>query len=148
MAKTLTGGRGKVYIDNALVGIFDSCSWSGGMAVEPIYILGRASAAEIVPTAFETVNVSCSGFRVVDNGIHTLPKFPKFQDFLNLQGIKIDIVDRQTGKMIASITDCVPTSHNQGVNARATSRISINFMGIKLTDESGDQAEVDPVNLP
>lgn len=148
MSKVLTGGRAKIYIDNVLAGIFDSCSWSGGMSSEPIYVLGRAGPAEITPTAFEPVNISLSGFRIVDSGIHILPKFPKYQDFLNIQGITITVVDRQTGKTIATMVDCVPSNHNQGVNSRATSKLSINMIGLKLIDESGDQSEVDPVNLP
>lgn len=148
MSKILTGGRAKVYIDNVLAGIFDSCTWSGGMSSEPNYILGRAGPAEITPTAFEPVNVSLGGWRVIDSGIHVLPKFPKQQDFLNIQGITITVVDRQTGKTIATIINCIPNSHNQGVNSRATSKITINMIGLKLTDESGDQAEVDPTSLP
>ena len=85
---------------------------------------------------------------MVDNGIHKLPKFPKYQDFLEIKGITITVTDRQTLKTIATIINCVPSNHNQGVNSRSTSKVSINMIGLKLTDESGDQSEVDATQLP
>jgi hypothetical protein len=155
MSKVLTGGRAVVSINNEIVGIFESCTYGANVGVEPIHILGRFGPVEITPTTYEAVNITCAGFRVVDNGAHALPKFPKLQDLLNLGPVTISVKDRQTGKSIMTATGCIPTTYSTGVNARATSRISVSYVGLKVSDEAGDQAEgktavngSDPVDLP
>ena len=148
MAKVLTGGRAVVSVDGTIVGIFESCTYGANVSVEPIHILGRFGPAEITPTAYEAVAINCSGFRVVGSGVHTLPKFPKLQDLLNLGAVTISIRDRQSGTLIMTAVGCVPTSYNTGVNARATSRVSISYTGLKVTDETLDQNETGSTELP
>ena len=43
MSKVVTGARAKVYIDNQLVGIFESCTISNTTGTEAIHLLGRYS---------------------------------------------------------------------------------------------------------
>lgn len=156
MSKVLTGGRAVVSIDNNIVGIFESCTYGANVGVEPIHILGRFGPVEITPTTYEAVNITCAGFRVIDSGAHALPKFPKLQDLLDLGPVTISVKDRQTGKSIMTATGCIPTTYSTGVNARATSRISVSYVGLKVSDEAGDQAEgkktgvkdSGPVDLP
>lgn len=148
MSKVLTGGRAVISIDNQVIGVFESCTYGANIGVEPIHILGRFGPAEITPTSYEAVTVNCAGFRVIGSGVHTLPKFPKLQDLLNLGAVTISIRDRQTGELIMTAIGCVPTSYNTGPNARATTRISVTYTGLKLSDESGDQEESGAVNLP
>lgn len=146
--KVFTGGRAKLFVDNQLVGIFESVNYGANVGVEPIHILGRYSAAEITQTSYEAVSVQCSGFRVIDQGAHVLPKFPKLQDLLQLETVTLAITDRQTGKTVMTVTGCVPTSYSTGAQSRGTSRIQITYTGLKLTDESGDQDEANSTNLP
>ena len=151
-SKTMTGPRAVVRVDGEIVGIFDSCSYSVTVGVEPIHILGRFSSSEIAVTSYEAVTVQCSGFRVIENGVHQLPKFPKVQDLLNFESVQIDIVDRagasDGGEPILVVKNCVPQSHNGGYQAKATSRIQITYLGILAEDESGSQAEGGAVDLP
>lgn len=149
MSKVVTGSRAKVYIDNVLVGIFESCTVSNTTSVEAIHLLGRYTPDEIAITAKEAVNVSCSGFRVVGQGKHVLPKVPKVQDLLGFQPFTMTIVDRQTGETMETILGVVPTTDNTNYNAKATSRVQINYMGIRASDESGAQDEgTGAVSLP
>jgi len=141
MSKVVTGARAKVYVDNQLVGIFESCTVSNTTGVEAIHLLGRYSPDEIAITSKEAVNVSCSGFRVVGNGKHVLPKVPKIQDLLAFEPFTMTVVDRQTGETMETILGCVPTTDNTNYNAKATSRVNINYMGIRASDESGAQDE-------
>ncbi len=145
----LTGSRAVVKVDGTVVGIFDSCNWGANIGVEDIHLLGRYSTAEITQTSYSAVSVSCTGFRVVGQGVHVLGKFPKVQDLMDMQNFTIEVYDRQTGKNVANIIKCVPTSYNSGVNARATSKVTINYMGTILSDESGAQDEgVGATSLP
>lgn len=147
-SKIMTGARAKVYVDNQLVGIFESCNYNASVGVEPIHILGRYSPDEITPTSYEAVTLSCSGFKVVGNGVHVLPKAPKLQDLLNLEAITIAVVDRQTGETLLTAIGCVATAWNGNYNTRATSRLTVNYTGLRISDESGAQDEGGAVSLP
>ena len=149
-AKVFTGARAKVYVDNVLVGMFDSCSFAVNIGAEPIHILGRYSAAEIAQTSYEAVTVNCSGFRIIGNGGHLLPKVPKLQDLLNLETITLAMVDRQStdNVPIMVVQNCLPISYSTGANAKASSRIQISYLGTHAYDESGEQDEADAVQLP
>ena len=151
MAKVFTGARAKVYVDNVLVGIFDSCTYATNIGAEPIHLLGRFSPAEITPTSYEAVTVNCSGFRLINNGGHVLPKVPKLQDLLQLEGVTLAMVDRQGdagSTPIMTVQNCIPINYATGANARATSRIQVTYLGTHASDEAGDQDEGDAVNLP
>jgi hypothetical protein len=141
MSKTMVGSRALCYVDNVLVGIWESVTTSKSIGTEAIHLMGRYSAAEIAITSQEVCNVSCSGFRVVGNGIHVLPKVPMVQDLLTFEPFTIVIVDRQTGETIKTIQQCTPTTDNDNYSAKATSKVSVNYTGIIAFDESGAQSE-------
>lgn len=147
-SKVVTGGRAKVYVDNQLVGIFENCTISNTTGTEAIHLLGRYGPDEITITSKEAVNVTCSGFRVVGQGKHVLPKAPKIQDLLNFEPFTIAIVDRQTGQTMETVLGCVPNSDNTNYNAKATSRVNVTYIGILASDESGPQDEGNAVSLP
>lgn len=151
-AKTMTGARAVVWVENVAVGFFDSCDYSTSIGTEPIYILGRFSAAEIVPTSYEIVTLNCSGFRLIGNGGHVLPQMPKLEDLLNLNSITISVSDRQdtTGNAPAILTvhGCVATSYGTGYSAKSTSKIRITYQGIRAHDESGESDEAGASQLP
>lgn len=68
MSKVLTGGRAVVSVDNQVIGVFESCTYGANIGVEPIHLLGRFGPAEITPTSYEAVTITCAGFRVVGSG--------------------------------------------------------------------------------
>lgn len=148
MSKVIVGGRAKVFVDNQLVGIFESCTVSNTTGTEAIHILGRYSPDEIAITSKEAVNVNCSGFRIAGQGKHVLPKVPKVQDLLNFEPFTIVITDRQTGVTLETILGVVPNTDNTNYNAKATSRVNISYVGILNADESGAQDEAGAVSLP
>lgn len=141
MSQTMTGSRAKIYVNKQLVGTFESCTVSNTTGTEAIHLLGRYTPDEIVITSREAVTVTCSGFRVIGFGKTTLPAVPKVQDLLNFQPFTITVIDRQTGEIVEAILGCVPTSDNVNYNAKATSRVNITYMGIRASDEAGDQDE-------
>jgi len=149
-AKVMTGARAIVKVDNVIVGLFDSCSYAVNIGAEAIHILGRYSPAEITQTSYEAVTVNCSGFRIIGNGGHLLPKVPKLQDLLNLENVTLTMVDRQSkdGESIMDVKNCIPISYSTGANAKATSRIQVTYMGTHAADEAGAQDEGGAVNLP
>lgn len=153
VAKTMTGSRAKVFIDKGngptLVGMYDSISYGENIGTDAVFTLGRFSAHEVVPLSYEPIQVNCSGFRIIGDGVHVLPAFPKLQDLLNLEGVTITETDRQTGEVIATIIGCIPQSWSGGNQAKSLSKISVSYIGIKMEDESGPNDEGnDPATLP
>jgi len=141
--RTMTGARAKVRVDGNIVGIFDSCQYGANVGTEPIHLLGRYSPDEISINSYEAVSVSCSGFRVVGNGVHTLPAAPKLQDLLQFETVQLEVEDRQSGQNIATVKNCVPVSWGEAQQAKGTTRINISYIGTVLSDEDGDQEESD-----
>jgi hypothetical protein len=128
------------------VGIFDNCSYSLTYDVQPAFILGRFSPAELGYTAQEPVNITCSGWRVINHGPHQDGHVPHLQDLLLHQYITMQVVDRQTGNPIAVFNSVRPTGYNTSIQARQLETMTLNFMGLLVDDESGDNAEsVTPV---
>lgn len=151
-AKTFTGARAIVSVNNEVVGVFDSCTWTVNHGAEPIHTLGRFNPQEIALTSYEAVTVNCSGFRVIGQGVHKLGKVPKLQDLLNFTTIDLQIVDRQDASIpILIVQDCTPVNHSNQVNSRATSRIQITYMGLVASDEDeqgASQEDSGAVSLP
>lgn len=141
MSKTMSGHRAKIFVDNQLVGLYDSVSYGENIGMEPVFILGRTSAAEIVELSYEAIQVDCSGFRIIGEGVHRLPRFPKLQDILGLGEITLAVTDRESGETVATIIGCKPMRNGQGHNAKQTSRIQVSYMGLILSDEDGDSQE-------
>lgn len=141
--KTMTGARAKVRVDGNIVGVFDSCQYGANIGTEPIHILGRYSADEISITSYEAIQVSCSGFRIVDQGVHVLPAAPQLQDLLNFDTVQLEVEDRQSGSNIMIVKNCVPQSWSEAQQAKGTTRFNITYLGTILSDESGDQDESD-----
>lgn len=147
--KTMNGARAKVRVNGNIVGVFDSVQYGGNIGAEAVHLLGRYSPDEIAVTSYEAIQVSCSGFRLIDQGVHVLPAAPKLQDLLSLERIQIEVEDRQTGQNIAIVKNCVATSWGEAQQAKATTRFNITYMGTVLSDESGDQEESNGfVSLP
>lgn len=143
-SKTVTGARGKLYIGSQLAGIFTSVTYSVSYDVQPIYVLGRMNAAELVYTGMAPVDIQASGFRVMEKGpyafVNSLNSLPKLQDLLNHEDISITLIDRQAtdpSKAVIMTVDGVrPTGFSGTESARALHEISMSFMGITLSDES------------
>jgi hypothetical protein len=146
---TITGGRALLYLPNqsgtlVLAGTFDTVSRGRGLSTEAIHTLGQYSAREIAITAYNEVTVNCSGFRVVGAGTTVLGNFPTLGELISFSGVVIKVVDRQTGDTIMVVTGAVPNANTENHNVKATSKISISYVGIAAFSEN----EVDPSGNP
>lgn len=145
--KVVHGARCQVIIADpnrgtaGVVGLFNSISYGLAYDTQDVFLLGRVSADEIVTTAQETVNVSCSGFRVVGQGPHTGAHITSLQDVLTAEYLQLAVYDRQTNKLIAKISNVRPVGFSTTINARQLEEISVSFKGILVGDEDVDNAE-------
>lgn len=139
--RILHGARAQLIVDGKIRGVFTSCQWGVNYDAIPSFILGRLSAAEITYTGMDAISVSATGFRVVNNGAYVAGALPQLQDILTNEDITIAIYDRQTGLKILTVLGVRPVGYSTGVAARAVSDFTVNFLGLRSSDESGDQNE-------
>jgi hypothetical protein len=139
-AKVLSGARAKLgfYDGNQVnyVGIFSDVSYGVTYDVQPAYILGRYSAAEIDYLAMEVVHVTANGFRIVDHGWFLDGKFPSLSQLMDANYLTMSCLDRQTNKEIARIDFVRPVSATGGFSARQMATSTHTYMGILVSDES------------
>ncbi len=145
--RTFTGARARVGIFNPatgktnFVGIFQNISWGLSYQAEPVYILGKYAAAEIDYTSQDVVQISCSGWRVIEHGPHQEAALPKLQDLLTSEYIEIVVADRQReaeGKdgRVTKFRNVRPLGYSTSISARQLQEISVNFVAILVDDES------------
>ena len=139
-AKVISGARAKLgfYDGNQVtyIGIFSDVSYGVTYDVQPAWILGRYSAAELDYTAMEVVHVTANGYRVVDHGWFKDGQFPALSQLMFADYLTLSILDRQTDKEIARIDYVRPVGATGGFNARQLSTSTHTYMGLLVSDES------------
>lgn len=123
------------------VGIFHNVSYGLTYDAQPIYILGRYSAAAIEYTAQEAVTITASGWRVIDHGPHVAGKMPTLTELLTHNGLEMVMADRLTGKAVAKFHDVRPTSYATSLGSKSLEEVTITFIALRLDDESVDNVE-------
>lgn len=124
-------------INGNVVGLFSNCSWSMRQDKQPAFILGRHGPAEITPTTQEPVSLRLTGYRVVDAGPYKVANATLLKNLLSEEDFTVDIIDRQTGKMIFRAVGCRVQGWSSGVAARGVSDISVDIIGLRGEDEFG-----------
>lgn len=142
-ARTMSGARAQVALNGNIIGTFANVSYGVNIDIAPVNVLGRFSPAELVSTGQEAISVSCTGFRVLGAGPYATMSVPKLQDLLNTETFTISIFDRQSGPTspIMIVTDCLSSGYSTSIAAKSLQELSVNYMGLTLSDESGTQAE-------
>lgn len=154
----MTGARALIYVGGKAIGFFSSCDWAYQVRVEPAYILGRYSVAELTYVDAEPVTVRCAGFRALstnettgNNGPHQpLPTgsglVPTLAQLINAPTVDIEIYDRNDpNKLIMRVIDAKATDYTTSLRAREQETISISFMGKRVSAEF-DENNVEGAN--
>lgn len=147
--KVFSGARGKLaVVDPAtqtatVVGIFTSCSYGLSYDGQPVYVLGSYGPVEWEYTGQEPIGITCTGWRVVGHGPHVDAKVPHLQDLLRHEYLELTLMDRQNNDLrVAKFRNVRPTGYSTGVSSRQLSEVTVNFVGLRVDDESGpDNAE-------
>jgi hypothetical protein len=151
-AKVLTGARAKVLINGNLVGLFSNCSWSLRQGKEALYVLGRYSPAEITPTDQAPVQITLTGYRVVNAGPYAVAKATLLKNLLTEDDFSVAILDRQTGELIFQADGCRVMGWSGGVAQRGVSDLRLDIIGLIGEDEygiaqGGDSESADASNI-
>jgi hypothetical protein len=146
-SKIMTGARALIYVGGKQIGFFSSCEWSYQLRVEPAYILGRYSVAELTYTDAEVVTVRCAGFRPFDGKENYGPHqtlsgasklVPTLADLAGADSVDIVIVDRQSNKAVMQVQEARCTGYNTSLRAREQQTISMDFMGKRVSAEGAE----------
>lgn len=131
------------------VGVFNSCSYSMGITVVPVEVLGSIIPVELVQTGQDVVQVTCSGFRALSAGPYAQSKVPLVQDLLRYDGVTLALYDRQKATDKTSISQILMTVKNAKCtgyrtthNAKGVSDLEITYMGIVATDETATDTQM------
>jgi hypothetical protein len=129
------------------VGVFNSVSYSIGITVIPIEVLGSLLPVELCQTGQDAVQLTCSGFRAIGAGPYANGKAPTVSDLLRYDGVTLQIFDRQNANTVAEITETMFVVENAKctgwrttVNAKAVADLELSYMGIVGYDETGTKA--------
>lgn len=149
---TMTGARAKIYVRDKLIGLATECNWNVRYGQEPVHTLGRHEPQEIVTTSQEAIEVTVNGLRVVDSGPHKgmdpetgagASIVPSLTELMNNLDMTIRIEDRQTkGKNIMTVVGCRSSGYSSTVNAKGMMNLSMNFVGLRATDETAQGKDV------
>lgn len=154
-AKIMHGARAKVFmVDPVLgqavvVGIWNNFSYQVTYDVQPAFILGRFSAAELTTTGVEPVSITAQGWRVVNHGPFKTGRLTNIKDLLNQEYLLLQVYDRQTKQYVASIRGCLPTGTSSTVSAKQLQESTNTYLGLLLDDEDTENNEAaDAADLP
>lgn len=153
--KVMHGARAKVSIFDPstglakIVGIWNQFSYNVTYDVQPSFILGRFSAAELTTTGVEPVAITAQGWRVVDHGPFVEGRLTNLKDLLFQEYLLLTVHDRQTGKAVATIRGCLPTGTSSTASAKQLQESTNTYLGLLMDDESTQNNEAaDATDLP
>jgi hypothetical protein len=148
IAKSIVGARLKLYINGQLAGIFGSVDVAVSYGIDPVSILGRYDTAELVYTSMAPVTLNATGFRVSGNGPYEIANVPQLQELLNDQDFGVSVVDRQNPSItIMQVSGVRATGFSQDAGSRGLMGLTVNFIGIGFSDESGSQGDTGAVTF-
>jgi len=151
-SKVLTGARCKVGVyspatgQTQIVGLFNNVSYGLAFSAQEAYILGKYAPAEIDYTSQDAVHITASGWRVIGHGPHVDGALPVLQDLMDAEYIELAIIDRQLEAAggdgrIAKFRNVRVTGYSTSISARQQVEITMNFVGILVSDESAENFE-------
>jgi len=156
--KVVHGARAIVSItDNTTgktkpVGIWNNFSYQVTYDVQPAFILGRFSAAELITTGVEPVSITAQGWRVIGHGPFAEGRLTNVKDLLQQEYLILTVHDRQNpdpNAIIARIRGCLPTGTSSTLSAKQLTESTNTYLGLLMDDEDTQNAEPVPfADLP
>lgn len=140
-----TGARARFSIEGIQIGYARNVAITEEIEYQPVEILDNIEVEEFVPVAYR-VRMTASMFRIVGETLKKQGWFPKIgQDVReHLENILItgDLVatveDTKTGETLATVEQVKVASHNYTIDARGVTGVDMEFVCIRIRDESGD----------
>lgn len=153
--KIYTGARARFSVEGKIVGYARNVNGGEAIQYDPVNVLDNIEVEEFVPVAY-TVTLTAGMFRIVGETLKSNGLFPtngqdSAQHLLNilLSGeMNAQLEDTKTGKIISQITQVKVASHNYAVDARGIVGEDVEFVAIRMQDESEITGITAPVAVP
>lgn len=142
--RILTGARCRFSVNGKVIGYARNVNISESLQYEPIETLDNLEVEEHVPVGY-AVTMSASMFRLVGSTLKSEGLFPSnganaeehLRNVLLQSGIMAATVeDTKTGKVISEVSNVRVTTHNWGIDARGVVGEDVEFVAIRVSDES------------
>lgn len=137
MSQTSTGARVIFYKDGTPIMYANALNYTVNHAMQPVDIMGQLEPKEYAETGY-TVNFTCTMFRVSGQDAVSLGLRPILQDILTQEGLTVTMIDRVSGARLMLVEQVKCTSESFNIDARSMGQATLEFVGIKLSNESRD----------
>ena len=142
--RILTGARCRFSVNGKTIGYARNVNFSESIQYEPIDVLDNIETEEHVPVGY-SVTMSASMFRIVGATLKSEGLFPvgganaeeRLQNVLLQSGImNATVEDTKSGKTITEVQQVKVQTHNWGIDARGVVGTDVEFVAIRIADES------------
>lgn len=138
-SRTFSGARAIFLINSAPVAFAGGVSGEETIDYEPVDVLNLLEVREFVPVAYRT-SLSAQVFRVVGDSLKKLGILPRQEDIITSGDLEAAIQDKVTGSTIALFQGVRCSGHTFDVTARGIVMENVNFVAIRVLDESENPA--------
>jgi len=142
--RILTGARVRFSMAGKRIGYARNVTVNETLNYEPIEVLDNLEVEEHVPTGY-VVSMSASMFRLIGDTLKSEGLFPSngkdaeehLSNVLLQSGIMTaTLEDSKTGNVFSEVSNVKITSHNWSIDARGVVGEDVEFVGIRVSDES------------
>jgi len=141
--RLFTGARARFSINGVKVGYARNVAVTEQIEQFPIEVLDNIEVEEYVPIAYR-VQFTASMFRIIGETVKTLGFFPEtggnteehLENILVSGDLVATIEDTKTSKIFATLEQVKVTSHSWTIDARGVVVEDLEFVAIRLRDES------------
>lgn len=138
-----TGARARFSLDGVKVGFARNVTVREEIQLDPVEVLDNIEVEEYVPVAYR-VTFSASIFRIIGETLKSRGWFPKtganveehLTNILNSGELTATIEDTRSGSIFATLEQVRLQSHNWTIDARGVVGEDVEFVAIRLKDES------------
>lgn len=138
-----TGARARFSINGVKVGYARNVTVREEQQLDPVEVLDNIETQEYVPVAYR-VTFSASIFRLIGETLKSRGWFPAtgnsaeehLTNILNAGELTATIEDTRTSKIFATLEQVRVQSHNWTIDARGIVGEDVEFVAIRLKDES------------
>lgn len=138
----LNGQMAMITLDNKIVGLFSSISYSVSYATTVSHVLGRTGPAAVTYTAAEAVSLQLTGFQVVDTSAYEINAMPQLKQLMSHPGIVVQIIKRDDPTtIILQANDLKINNLSSGLAARSIADITVSGIASVMSFQGEDGAE-------
>jgi hypothetical protein len=141
--KLYTGARARFSVEGQVIGYARNVAGSESIEYFPVEVLDNIEVEEHVAIAYRCT-LSASMFRIVGASMKSAGLFPNtgqdaathLENILTNGELQAQLEDTKTGKIISQITQVKVADNNWTVDARGVVGNDVNFVAIRMLDES------------